>query len=254
MSKNKKREAQKLLSGNQRPRKFMPRTKNQAEYLQTIKDHTVTLAMGPPGTGKTFLAVVSAVNMLKEGVIDKIVLTRPAVEAVGEKLGALPGDLMEKIDPYMVPLYESLEKVIGQQQCKELLFHGAVEVVPLAYMRGRTLDAFVILDEAQNTAVEQVKMLMTRLGPESKLVITGDLEQSDISNHYDERKDRKRSGLEDAVLRFYDNSDDDIAISVLTEEDIQRHPLIRHIIRKYRDKLPEDARIDEIFAEIFEDL
>lgn len=254
MSKSKKREAQKLLNGmHQRINRFAARSDNQSDYLQKIEDHTVTLVIGPAGTGKTFLAIVAAAKALKNGDVGKIVLTRPAVESCGERLGALPGDAAEKIDPYMIPLYESLEKVIGRQQCRDLLSKGIIDVVPLAYMRGRTLDnAFVIMDEAQNSAVEQVKMLMTRLGFGSKLVVTGDLEQSDISNHYDERKNRRRSGLEDAVLRFYDDCND-IAVAVLTEEDIQRHPLIKHIIRKYRGKLPEGIRIDEIFTELFED-
>lgn len=250
MARNRKNEAKKLLNGTRRLERFAARTDNQQFYVDAIEQNFITLVMGPAGSGKTLLSMVAACNALQEGRCTKLYLTRPAVESCGEKLGALPGDAVEKIDPYMIPLYESLEKILGKQQCQQMIERGVIEVVPLAFMRGRTLDdAYVIMDEGQNSTIEQMKMLMTRLGAGSKMIVTGDLEQSDISNHYDSRKNRRRSGLEDAVIRFYD-SHDDVAVVLLTEDDIQRHPSIKRIIRLYRQGLPEDMSIVEICDDI----
>jgi phosphate starvation-inducible PhoH-like protein len=224
-----------------------PKTEGQAKYIDTIEQHVVTLAIGPAGTGKTYLAVAMAVQKLVSGQFKKIVLTRPAVEAAGEKLGALPGDAMEKINPYMIPLYESLEKILGRVETHRLLEMEVVEVVPLAYMRGRTLDhAFIVMDEAQNATVDQVKMLMTRIGADAKLVVTGDLNQSDISCNNGNGK-KRRSGLEDAVLRFAGSKE--IATVRLRMCDIQRHPLIIRIIKAYETQLSPDLTIEDIYKQ-----
>lgn len=223
-----------------------PRTDGQYSYVEAIGDHPITLAIGPAGSGKTILAVSMAVKGLITGKYEKIVLTRPAVEAAGENLGFLPGDLTDKINPYMVPLYDSLQKVVGKQEMDRLLRDTVVEIVPLAYMRGRTLDrSFIIMDEAQNSTPAQVKMLMTRLGVDSKLVVTGDLHQSDISNPLEKNKNRHRSGLEDAVLRFSD--DDSVVVARLRLCDIQRHPLIAHIIRAYDVRLDESTTVEDLY-------
>jgi len=224
-----------------------PRTDGQANYVEMIERHVVTLAIGPAGTGKTYLAVAMAVQKLVSGQFRKIVLTRPAVEAAGEKLGALPGDVMEKINPYMIPLYESLEKILGRVETNRLIEMGVVEVVPLAYMRGRTLDhAFIVMDEAQNATIDQVKMLMTRIGANAKLVVTGDLNQSDISCSNGNGK-KRRSGLEDAVLRFAGN--EEIVTVRLRMCDIQRHPLIARIIKAYETELSSDLTIEDIYKQ-----
>jgi len=205
------------------------------QHLYITDDYVVT--------HNTFISIAIAMQDLADSKFDKIVLTRPAIEAAGEKLGFLPGDVSEKLDPYMIPLYDSLDKVIGKVARKKLMEEGVIEIVPLAYMRGRTLDkSFIILDEAQNCTPMQIKMLMTRLGIDARLVITGDLNQSDISNAWDNSHNKMRNGLEDAVLRF--NNDKDIAVVCLRLCDIQRHPLITHIIKTYELGLPSTTMED----------
>lgn len=201
-----------------------PRTPNQAQYIANILDHDITFGVGPAGTGKTYLAVAAAVDALERQEIRRILLTRPAVEA-GEKLGFLPGDLSQKVDPYLRPLYDALFEMLGFEKVEKLIERNVIEVAPLAYMRGRTLDdSFIILDEAQNTTREQMKMFLTRLGFGSKIVITGDVTQIDLP-------DDKVSGLKDAV-RVLDGVED-IAICRLTSADVVRHALVQKIINAY---------------------
>lgn len=200
------------------------KTLGQRQYVDAIRDNTCTFAVGPAGTGKTYLAIAMAVVALKNKEIEKIILTRPAVEA-GEKLGFLPGDLAQKVDPYLRPLYDALNEMVGVDAYQRLVERGAVEVAPLAYMRGRTLnDAFIILDEAQNTTSEQMKMFLTRMGMGSKMVITGDVTQIDLPLG-------KKSGLVEAleVLRNVN----DIAIVKLSHRDVVRHELVQAIVRAY---------------------
>ncbi len=200
------------------------KTVGQKEYVSAIRKNTITFGVGPAGTGKTYLAVCLAVASYKEKRVEKIILTRPAVEA-GEKLGFLPGDLQTKVDPYLRPLYDALQEMFGQETYAKLMEKGAIEVAPLAYMRGRTLsDAFVILDEAQNATREQMKMFLTRLGEGSKMVVTGDLTQTDLP-------EGKTSGLKQAVTLLKDV--EDIAVCTLTEKDVVRHPLVMKIVRMY---------------------
>ncbi len=200
------------------------KTVGQKEYVTAIKKNTVTFGVGPAGTGKTYLAVCLAVAAFKSKETEKIILTRPAVEA-GEKLGFLPGDLQTKVDPYLRPLYDALQEMFGLETYGKLLEKGAIEVAPLAYMRGRTLsNAFVILDEAQNCTREQMKMFLTRLGEGSKMVVTGDLTQTDLP-------DGKTSGLKQAVTILKDV--EGIAVITLTEKDVVRHPLVMRIVRAY---------------------
>ncbi|MBQ9807616.1 MAG: PhoH family protein [Ruminococcus sp.] len=200
------------------------RTVGQQRYVDAIKNNTIVLGIGPAGTGKTYLAVAMAVKAFREHKIRKIILTRPAVEA-GEKLGFLPGDLQDKVDPYLRPLYDALFDMFGAEMFGKYMEKGIIEVAPLAYMRGRTLDeAFIILDEAQNTTSEQIKMFLTRLGNESRMVITGDITQIDLP-------DQKRSGLVEAVKVL--KGIDDIAIHRFTEKDVVRHRLVQDIIRAY---------------------
>ena len=189
-----------------------------------IRKNTITFGVGPAGTGKTYLAVALAVTAFKQKQVQRIILTRPAVEA-GEKLGFLPGDLQNKVDPYLRPLYDALFEMFGQEAFARLSEHGAIEVAPLAYMRGRTLDdSFIILDEAQNTTREQMKMFLTRLGFNSKMVITGDITQIDLP-------EAKKSGLIEAlkVLRNVE----DIAQNRFTEKDVVRHKLVQDIVKAY---------------------
>jgi phosphate starvation-inducible PhoH-like protein len=207
-----------------RGRTIRPKTANQKRYVEAIEDHTITFGIGPAGTGKTYLAMAKAVAALQSKKVNRIVLTRPAVEA-GENLGFLPGTLSEKIDPYLRPLFDALHDMIDIDSIPRLMQSGIIEVAPLAYMRGRTLnDAFVILDEAQNTTPEQMKMFLTRLGFGSKMVITGDVTQVDLPN-------AQKSGLK--VVRDILKDIDDIAFLELTAEDVVRHRLIGDIVKAY---------------------
>lgn len=200
------------------------RTVGQKRYVNAIKNNTIVLGVGPAGTGKTYLAVAMAVKAFREHKVRKIILTRPAVEA-GEKLGFLPGDLQDKVDPYLRPLYDALFDMFGAESFGRHMEKGIIEVAPLAYMRGRTLDeAFIILDEAQNTTSEQIKMFLTRLGNESRMVITGDITQIDLP-------DTKKSGLVEAVKIL--KGIDDIEIHRFTEKDVVRHKLVQDIIKAY---------------------
>jgi phosphate starvation-inducible PhoH-like protein len=203
-----------------------PKTLGQKQYVEAVKNNTITLGVGPAGTGKTYLAVAAAVAAFREKQINRIILTRPAVEA-GERLGFLPGDLQSKVDPYLRPLYDALFDMLGAETYQKYLERGNIEVAPLAYMRGRTLDdSFIILDEAQNTSREQMKMFLTRLGFNSKIVITGDITQIDLPAD-------KVSGLKEAmrVLRGVE----DIAICRLGEADVVRHVIVQRIIKAYED-------------------
>ena len=205
-------------------RPIRPKTLGQKEYLNAIRRNAVTFGVGPAGTGKTYLAVAAAVAAFRERTVNRIILTRPAVEA-GERLGFLPGDLQNKVDPYLRPLYDALYDMLGAETFQKYQERGSIEVAPLAYMRGRTLDdSFIILDEAQNTTREQMKMFLTRLGFGSKIVITGDVTQIDLP-------DDKVSGLKDAV-RVLDGVKD-IAICRLTAADVVRHALVQEIISAY---------------------
>ena len=200
------------------------KTLGQKQYVDAIKANTATFAVGPAGTGKTYLAIAMAVVAMKNKEIERIILTRPAVEA-GEKLGFLPGDLAQKVDPYLRPLYDALHEMLGIDAYQRLVERGAVEVAPLAYMRGRTLnDAFIILDEAQNTTSEQMKMFLTRMGMGSKMVITGDVTQIDLPTG-------KRSGLVEALDVLKDVPD--IGIVQLTHRDVVRHELVQAIVKAY---------------------
>ncbi|NOT18542.1 MAG: PhoH family protein [Sulfuriferula sp.] len=210
------------------------RTPRQVEYLKQIQAHDISFGVGPAGTGKTFLAVASAVDALERDLVKRIILTRPAVEA-GERLGFLPGDLTQKIDPYLRPLYDALYDLMGADKMTKLFERGTIEIAPLAYMRGRTLNAaFIILDEAQNTTPEQMKMFLTRIGFGSKAVITGDVTQVDLARH-------QKSGLIDAAEILQDVRG--IAFTHFQSEDIVRHPLVARIVNAYekRDLARENA-------------
>lgn len=201
-----------------------PKTVGQRHYVDAIKNNTVTIGVGPAGTGKTYLAVACAVSAFRAKEVNRIILTRPAVEA-GEKLGFLPGDLQQKVDPYLRPLYDALFEMLGAENFQKCQERGDIEVAPLAYMRGRTLDdSFIILDEAQNTTGEQMKMFLTRLGFNSKAVVTGDVTQIDLP-------EGKRSGLKEAVRVL--RGIDDIHIHYLTGKDVVRHRLVQEIIKAY---------------------
>ena len=205
---------------------FRPRTPRQVGYIGSILSHDVTFGLGPAGTGKTYLAVACAVDALNRQTIKRIVLTRPVLEA-GEKLGFLPGDLAQKVDPYLRPLYDALYELVGFDNVRRLIDQGAIEIAPLAYMRGRTLShAFVILDEAQNTTTEQMKMFLTRLGVGSKAVVTGDMSQTDLQRH-------QKSGLLEAkeILQNVRG----IAFNEFSVEDVVRHPLVARIISAYEN-------------------
>ena len=209
------------------------KTLGQKEYIDSIKKNTVTLGVGPAGTGKTYLAVAAAVEAFRSKSVNRIILTRPAVEA-GERLGFLPGDLQSKVDPYLRPLYDALFEMFGAETYNKYLERGNIEVAPLAYMRGRTLDdSFIILDEAQNTSKEQMKMFLTRLGFGSKIVITGDITQIDLPAD-------KVSGLKDA-MRVLEGVKD-IGICKLTAQDVVRHALVQRIIEAYEKRDGDGTR------------
>ena len=213
-----------------------PKTLGQQKYVEAIRKNTITMGIGPAGTGKTYLAVAMAVKAFRAQEVNRIVLTRPAVEA-GEKLGFLPGDLQNKVDPYLRPLYDALFDMLGAENFQKYQERGNIEVAPLAYMRGRTLDdSFIILDEAQNTTPEQMKMFLTRLGFNSKAIITGDVTQIDLP-------DAKRSGLVEASKILRDIPD--IAICRFSEKDVVRHKLVQDIIRAYEKYYSkQDAKQD----------
>lgn len=207
---------------------------NQRRYLQNIAQHDLTFGIGPAGTGKTYLAVASAVDALNEDKVRRLVLVRPAVEA-GERLGFLPGSMAEKVDPYLRPIYDALYDMLGFERVARLQEHGVIEVAPLAFMRGRTLnEAFIILDEAQNTTIDQMKMFLTRIGFGSRTVVTGDITQVDIPRPH-------RSGLRDAVELLRDM--DGVGFSFFTATDVVRHPLVQRIVSAYEQrKPPEDDK------------
>lgn len=209
-----------------------PRTAGQVAYVQAIRKNDLVFAIGPAGTGKTYLAVALAVEALKHRSIRKIVLVRPAVEA-GESLGYLPGDLQAKINPYLRPLLDALHEMIDHDQIKRLMEQDAIEICPLAYMRGRTLnEAFIILDEAQNTTVSQMKMFLTRMGAGSRIVVSGDTTQVDLPRH-------TTSGLSDALMRLRDI--ESVAVVQMSKSDIVRHRLVQDIVRAYDDEPPLEA-------------
>ncbi len=218
------------------------KTVGQQQYMKAIQKNTITLGVGPAGTGKTYLAVAAAVAAFRERTVNRIILTRPAVEA-GERLGFLPGDLQNKVDPYLRPLYDALYEMLGAETFQKYQERGSIEVAPLAYMRGRTLDdSFIILDEAQNTTREQMKMFLTRLGFGSKIVITGDVTQIDLPAD-------KTSGLKDAIRVLEDVKD--IAICRLTSADVVRHALVQEIISAYEraEHKKETARMTKPAAD-----
>ncbi|ARU93385.1 MULTISPECIES: PhoH family protein [Tatumella] len=224
-----------------------PRTPNQASYIANILDHDITFGIGPAGTGKTYLAVAAAVDALERQEIRRILLTRPAVEA-GEKLGFLPGDLSQKVDPYLRPLYDALFEMLGFERVEKLIERNVIEVAPLAYMRGRTLnDAFIILDESQNTTIEQMKMFLTRIGFNSKAVITGDVTQIDLPRN-------ARSGLKHAIEVL--SGVEELSFNFFHSEDVVRHPVVARIVvayeaweeadQKRRERLAEERKRDAL--------
>jgi phosphate starvation-inducible PhoH-like protein len=216
-----------VLARSQSGKLLRPRTLRQKTYVDAMERHDLTLALGPAGTGKTFLATVLAVRMLTERKVERLILTRPAVEA-GERLGFLPGDLQQKVDPYLRPLYDALHSLLGQERTAALIEKNVIEVAPLAYMRGRTLaDAFVILDEAQNTTTTQMRMVLTRLGENSRMVVTGDPTQVDLPAGV-------TSGLSEAaeVLEGVEG----VAICRLTAADVVRHPLVQRLVTAYANR------------------
>lgn len=216
------------ITKNVKGKSIRVKTLGQKKYVAAIKKHDLVFGIGPAGTGKTYLAVVMAVHALKHGMVKRIILTRPAVEA-GESLGFLPGDLKEKVDPYLRPLYDALHDVLGSDHTLRLIERETIEIAPLAYMRGRTLDdAFVILDEAQNTTTAQMKMFLTRLGFGSKMVITGDITQIDLPQGV-------TSGLE--VAEKILSKVDGISFVQLTQSDVVRHPLVQKIISAYEENI-----------------
>jgi phosphate starvation-inducible PhoH-like protein len=225
---------------SQRPLTFVegsrhvrPRTDGQARYVRAMRENDLTLCIGPGGTGKTYLGVAMAVSLLRQGEVKRIVLVRPAVEA-GERLGFLPGDLVAKVNPYLRPLFDALNDMMEPDQVKRYMENDIIEIVPLAYMRGRTLNqAVIILDEGQNTTIAQMKMFLTRMGTGSKIIVTGDVTQVDLPK-------QTRSGLIDAVQRLREI--DRIAIVYLDESDIVRHPLVQQVVRAYEEERPRKRK------------
>jgi phosphate starvation-inducible PhoH-like protein len=216
-----------VLARSQSGRLLRPRTLRQKAYVQAMERHDLTLALGPAGTGKTFLATVLAVRMLQDRRVERLILTRPAVEA-GERLGFLPGDLQQKVDPYLRPLYDALHTLLSPERTAVLLEKGVIEVAPLAYMRGRTLaDAFVILDEAQNTTGAQMRMVLTRLGENSRMVVTGDPSQTDLPPGVP-------SGLTEAAQVL--DGVEGVAICHLSAADVVRHPLVQRLVSAYEQR------------------
>ena len=214
----------KLLYYGSKGKRINALSKNQNKFVDSCAFNDIVFVIGPAGTGKTFLSVVLAVKALKEKIIEKIVITRPVVEA-GENLGFLPGDLQDKINPYLRPIYDSLDEILPKKKIKQFIDNGIIEIVPLAYMRGRTLkNSYILLDEAQNTISSQIKMFLTRMGKNSKIIITGDITQIDL-------KSKKESGLVDAVKRF--NNTEGIEIVQLKDQDVLRHKLVKKILSKY---------------------
>jgi phosphate starvation-inducible protein PhoH and related proteins len=212
------------ISRNHRGGQIQPRTLKQQQYVKDIETHDLIFGIGPAGTGKTFLAAVAAVKALQNQEFERIVLTRPAVEA-GEKLGFLPGDLQQKVDPYLRPLYDALYELMDPEKVPLLMERGVIEVAPLAYMRGRTLsNAFIIVDEAQNTTTSQMKMVLTRLGFNSKMVVTGDVTQIDLPRH-------QKSGL--SMAQEILTGVEGIAFAQFTKSDVVRHPLVQRIVAAY---------------------
>ena len=208
-------------------RKIMPRSQNQKNYFQLLNSKDIVFAYGPAGTGKTFLAVAKAVASLQQGLVKKIILSRPAVEA-GEKLGFLPGDLKEKVDPFLRPIYDALYEMMPYDQVEKKIANNTIEIAPIAFMRGRTLeDCYIILDEAQNTTKIQMKMFLTRLGKNSKMVVVGDNTQIDLIS-------KNESGLIDASIKL--KNIDDIGFIELDQRDVIRHEVVRKIINAYEDK------------------
>jgi phosphate starvation-inducible PhoH-like protein len=230
------REGRHNLTALEGGRHVRPRTDGQARYVRGMQDNDLTFCIGPAGTGKTFLAVGMAVNLLRQGQVKRIVLVRPAVEA-GERLGFLPGDIVAKVNPYLRPLFDALNDMLEPEQVKRYMENDIIEIVPLAYMRGRTLNqAVIILDEGQNSTIAQMKMFLTRMGNGSKIIVTGDVTQVDLPR-------QTRSGLIDAVHRLRDL--ERIAIVYLDEHDIVRHPLVQQIVRAYEDERSKKKRSDE---------
>jgi phosphate starvation-inducible protein PhoH and related proteins len=216
-------------------RRVSPRSPAQAAYLRAMRDHDLVFGTGPAGTGKTYLAVATGVALLKQRVVDRLILSRPAVEA-GERLGFLPGDMKDKVDPYLRPLYDALQDMLPDGKLRAKLESGQIEIAPLAFMRGRTLaNAFVILDEGQNTTPAQMKMFLTRLGENSRMVVTGDPSQHDLPPG-------TRSGLADAVRRL--DQTDEVAVIRFTEKDIVRHPLVEAILKAYGGEPPLPPEAD----------
>ncbi|WP_371025301.1 PhoH family protein [Paraclostridium ghonii] len=229
-------ELEDTIAVTKKGKEVKPKTLGQKHYINLIRNNDITLGVGPAGTGKTYLAVAMAVRAFKKDEISRIILTRPAVEA-GESLGFLPGDMKDKVDPYLRPLYDALFDMLGDEKCAKYLERGIIEVAPLAFMRGRTLDnAFIILDEAQNTTPEQMKMFLTRLGFGSKAVVTGDLTQIDLPNKY-------KSGLIQSMDVLKDV--DGVGINKFTEKDVVRHELVQRIIKAY-EKYDEKQALNKL--------
>ncbi len=220
------------IATHERLRDVAPKSAGQAEYIRAIRENDVVLCAGPAGSGKTYLAVAMAINALRTEQVRRIVLVRPAVEA-GERLGFLPGDMLAKVNPFLRPLLDALNDMLTFEQVQRYMENDVIEIVPLAFMRGRTLnDTFMILDEAQNTTITQMKMFLTRMGTDSRIVVTGDVTQTDLENGV-------KSGFSDAIRRL--RSVDGVAITELSGEDIVRHRLVREIVNAYEDSPTDES-------------